>query len=126
MALSRRLTRVLSRSSVPLLFPRKPASSATRRTLAPIDHAKLRTNPGSDDVACEIFENVDSTALQWLTRSLNAIWISGAMPASWKHAEVMSTQKAGKPPNRLTHLRPIALTSTLCKLLECTVARRLS
>ncbi|XP_049516898.1 protein FAM184A-like [Dermacentor silvarum] len=53
---------------------------------------------------------------------------SGAPPASTRDllAFQKSSPRCGKPPGILANLRPIALTVTLCKLLERMVATRLS
>lgn len=60
--------------------------------VAVIDQAKLRTAPGPDGITYEVFKNADGPALQWMLDSLNAIWASGELPDSWKHAESVNTK----------------------------------
>ncbi|KAH7985488.1 hypothetical protein HPB51_026820 [Rhipicephalus microplus] len=93
---------------------------------AAIDQAKVRKAPGPDGISYEVFKNMDGPALQWLLDTLNAVWTTGGLPESWKHAEVVPIPKPGKHPNSLSNLRPIALTCTLCKLLERMLASRIS
>ena len=94
--------------------------------LAAIDQASTRSAPGPDGIRYEVYKNMEGPALQWLLDILNTVWISGEVPTTWKHAEIVPIPKPGKPAGLLTNLRPIALTSTLCKLLERMVATRLS
>lgn len=86
--------------------------------LAAINQAKLRTAPGPDGITYEVFKNIDDPALTMLLDSLNQVWLSGKLPESWLRADIVPIPKPGKSPHELRNLRPIALTSTLCKLLE--------
>lgn len=79
-----------------------------------------------DGATCEVFKSDDRNALQWLLHSPNATSTSGEIPASWKHTEVVPILRPGKTVDQLTNLQPLVLTSTLCKLLECMLATRLS
>ena len=53
------------------------------------------------------------------------IWKTGKLPHDWTHSIVLPIPKAGKDPHQPTSYRPIALTSTLCKIMERLVANRL-
>lgn len=93
--------------------------------LAAIDHAKQRTAPGPDGITYEVYKNIDNPALVPLLDSVNQVWLSGQLPDSWLRVDIVPIPKPGKPPHVLQNLRPIALTSTLCKLLERMLATRL-
>lgn len=56
----------------------------------------------------------------------NAIWEEGELPPEWKRSTVIPIPKPGKAPNMVANLRPISLTSNLCKVLERMVNARLS
>ena len=53
------------------------------------------------------------------------MWESEAFPPSWRKAVVVPIAKAAKDPKNPTDYRPIALTSCLCKTMECMVNVRL-
>ncbi|KAM7314895.1 hypothetical protein ISCGN_004679 [Ixodes scapularis] len=64
-------------------------------------------------------------AHELLLDAINEIWTTGNFPSSWLESLVIPIPKPGKPPNELTNLRPISLTSNLCKLTERMVLERL-
>ncbi|KAM7281426.1 hypothetical protein ISCGN_005974 [Ixodes scapularis] len=72
------------------------------------------------------FQALDlQTPEQLLLDAINKIWTTGNFPSSWLESLVIPIRKPGKPPNELTNLRPITLTSNLCKLTERMVLERL-
>lgn len=48
------------------------------------------------------------------------------MPKAWKEAVVIPIRKPGKDPSKPTSYRPIALTSSICKIMERMLTERLS
>lgn len=48
------------------------------------------------------------------------------MPSFWTHSIVVPLPKPGKDPHRPSSYRPIALTSTMCKLMERIIVNRLT
>ena len=55
----------------------------------------------------------------------NSVWNKGQLPANWKEATISPLLKADKSPFDVTSYRPVALTSTLCKVMEKMVSTRL-
>lgn len=53
------------------------------------------------------------------------VWDEGRTPGSWKEAIVIPIKTPGKDSSRPGNYRPIALTSHLCKLMECWISERL-
>nr|XP_037280029.1 uncharacterized protein LOC119172999 [Rhipicephalus microplus] len=92
---------------------------------AAIDQVKRKV-PGPGGISYELFNNVDVPVLQWLLNMPNAIWTTGELPELLKHAEVVMIPKPGKHLSNLFILRLIALTCTLCKLLERMLVSRIS
>ena len=58
--------------------------------------------------------------------SMNLIWSKGRLPSSWKHAVITPIPKIGKYPKHPNSYRPIALTSTLCKIMVRIIVNRLN
>ncbi|KAH9384711.1 hypothetical protein HPB48_026722 [Haemaphysalis longicornis] len=94
--------------------------------LAAIDSAGTHKALGPDGIQFEVYKNCTEKYLQVIVTTINEAWASGCVPTFWKHAEIIGVPKAGKPPDRLSHLRLIALTCTLCKLAERMLASRLT
>ncbi|XP_077554114.1 uncharacterized protein LOC144168983 [Haemaphysalis longicornis] len=86
----------------------------------------VRSAPGKDGITWRMLQNLDEDAKMQLLSELNAVWMSGELPVDWKHSVVYPIPKAGKKMNNINNMRPISLTSTLCKLLERMVLTRLS
>lgn len=85
-----------------------------------------RSAPGKDRIAWQMLRNLDHTGKQQLLDNLNHAWMSGTLPPEWKHSVVIPVPKPGKSPTQLSNMRPISLTSTICKLLERMVLTRLN
>ena len=57
---------------------------------------------------------------------LNASWTTGWCPQAWRTATIVLFLKKEKDPQAVSSYRPIALTSTIRKLLERLIVNRLS
>lgn len=55
----------------------------------------------------------------------NLIWQGNVFPSEWEKAIIVPIPKPGKDHTRPENYRPIALTSTLCKLMEKILNKRL-
>jgi len=55
----------------------------------------------------------------------NGIWRKGHLPPDWKESLIKPMLKLDKPAFDVASYRPVALTSTLCKLMEKMVSTRL-
>jgi hypothetical protein len=56
----------------------------------------------------------------------NNIWNTGKFPTEWTKATLIPIRKPGKDPNESENLRPISLTSCICKIMEKMVNKRLT
>ncbi|KAH8612239.1 putative Reverse transcriptase (RNA dependent DNA polymerase) [Trypanosoma vivax] len=106
--------------------------STRRSTFRPITEAEsdvaLRelssgTAPG-DDVNCEELEQLGRLAKKCVVRLFNCSLRTGQVPAKRGHDIIVPLLKPNKPASSMASFRPVTLTSTLRKLMECIVARR--
>ena len=82
------------------------------------------STPGPDKLPPEIFRNLlDAQKIQLLS-ILNYFW-NNDLPKQWKHATVIPILKPNKISTQTSSYRPIALTNSLCKILERIVTLRL-
>ena len=82
--------------------------------------------PGEDMVTYSMIKNMHPTCLNELLCTINMFWSEGTFPDEWKRATVLSFAKPGKDPTVCSNYRPIALTSSVCKLVEKIVNVRLT
>ncbi|KAM7306485.1 hypothetical protein ISCGN_010188 [Ixodes scapularis] len=73
-----------------------------------------------------MLRNLPAQEKDTLLDTVNEIWVSGQLPPWMKHAVVAPIPKAGKRSNEVPNLRPVSLTSTICKLLERLCLNRLN
>lgn len=90
-----------------------------------LGEVKRKSSPGEDRVTYEFLQRLPDTGKHVVLRLFNAIWRTGHVPKSWKHAIVVPILKVGKDPHLAGSYRPISLTSSMCKLMERLVANRL-
>lgn len=86
---------------------------------------KFGKAPGPDGVCTEHLTHLPTDALHVARRLISQAITEGPVPPSWRIATVVPIIKKGKPPNQLSSYRPISLTSTISKLAERLVLRRL-
>ncbi|KAM7282396.1 hypothetical protein ISCGN_002546 [Ixodes scapularis] len=90
---------------------------------AALTKANRRSAPGSDGISNSVLSNLSDEGLEKLLDLYNKVWEEGALPEPWKVAKLVLIPKHNKPPD-LEHLRPISITSCVCKLLEHMILRR--
>ncbi|KAH9375470.1 hypothetical protein HPB48_008509 [Haemaphysalis longicornis] len=90
-----------------------------------IQRANVRSAAGSDGVSVAHVKNIPTPCKAALLQAFNRLWMSGKLPDEWLHSIVKPIPKPGKPPNSLANLRPVSLTSCLCKIMESMVNARL-
>ena len=88
--------------------------------------AKLKKAPGPDGVTNEMLRHLGPQAKEELLQAINLSWKTGEVPREWRTATVVPIPKAGKNKRLLGSYRPIALTSTLGKLMERLILARLT
>ena len=82
-----------------------------------IENSK-NTTPGSDHITREMIRNTPYEAKQFLLKILNRLYTEAIFPDQWRHSHVIPIPKPDKNHSIATNYRPIALTSTICKIME--------
>lgn len=92
-------------------------------------HSALKTTknsaPGPDRISYTELKRIHPTALSYLLKIYNTIWLQETFPNQWRLATVIAFPKPGKPPRETSSYRPIALTTCIGKLLERIIHTRL-
>ncbi|RNE95640.1 Tcoingi protein, partial [Trypanosoma conorhini] len=83
------------------------------------------TAPGEDNIYCEELKEMGRVGHAMLLRLFNRSLRSGKVPKQWRRGIIIPLLKPNKPASDLSSFRPVTLTSTLCKLMERMIARRL-
>jgi len=83
------------------------------------------TAVGLDDIHCQMLKRIPVEALLTLLNILNSMWASGKFPSSWCTSTVKPVPKPSKDTSDPSSYRPIALTSCICKVMECMINSRL-
>ncbi|KAH7945661.1 hypothetical protein HPB49_013634 [Dermacentor silvarum] len=91
-----------------------------------LDSVNAKSAPGKDGITWQLLRNLSEPGKEQFKEEINKVWLSGEIPAEWKHSVVSPIPKPGKAAHDVSNLRPISLTSTLCKLLERLVLTRLT
>ncbi|KAG0416801.1 hypothetical protein HPB47_006115 [Ixodes persulcatus] len=87
--------------------------------------ANTGSAPGPDGITYQALRNLPEEAKQKLLDSYNEVWNSVVLPRQWKLSWVTPIPKPGKIQDRIENLRPVSLTSNICKTMEKIVLRRL-
>lgn len=82
--------------------------------------------PGRDGIKNCLIKNLPPSGLKFIVRLINACLNLSYFPDQWKHADVIPIQKPQKDPTITASYRPISLLSSLSKLLERVVLKRLN
>lgn len=83
------------------------------------------STPGFDQIHYEYFRRMPDTSLSIVLQLYNTVWYQGCLPKDWKVSTIVPIVKPGKLPCDPASYRPIALTSTLCKIMEHMIVNRL-
>ena len=83
-----------------------------------IKSLKLGKAPGPDGIHNEFIKNCGTKLVHWLNEFLNICYRHIRIPKQWRHANVISILKPGKPETSPRSYRPISLLCTTYKLLE--------
>lgn len=93
---------------------------------ATISKLKNNKSPGPDGIPYELIKHFsDGTKLE-LLNIFNHIWTTHTFPDSWREAIVIPILKPNKLQTEATNYRPIALSNTICKIMEKMVSNRLT
>ena len=81
--------------------------------------------PGLDKITNAMLTHLGPKTKKKLLQLFNASWKNGKIPTIWKKAIMIPIHKKGKPRNKVDSYRPISLTSSVCKLMEKIINKRL-
>nr|CCD17593.1 unnamed protein product [Trypanosoma congolense IL3000] len=126
-------TMYMARSTKAPHAPEMRIPSTRRSTFRPITEAELDvalrelssgTVPGDDKIHCEELKELGGVAKKCVLRLFNCSLFTGLVPSRWKLGITVPLLKPNKPAGSMASFRPVALTSTLCKLMERIVSHR--
>lgn len=80
-------------------------------------YINLSSAPGLDEVTATVLRILPENQLLRLMNWFDDVWVSSHTPSYWLESTVIPIPKPGKPPTDIVNLRPISLTSTICKLM---------
>lgn len=86
---------------------------------------KLSSAAGTDLVHNQMLNKLSQDAKMNLLAYFNMIWTRQVFPNEWRTSEVIPIPKPAKPSTSPENIRPISLTSCLCKLMEKIISKRL-
>ena len=92
---------------------------------ASIRHGKKNKSPGEDRIHYEMLQHLPKCSKKILLKMYNDVWTEGTLPSAWKHSIILPFLKPKKDASNPGSYRPIALTSTLCKVMESMITNRL-
>lgn len=101
------------------------AATNTQEVTALIKDLSTRKSPGFDKITPLHLKNLPNTAIIYLTILFNCFLQAAAFPSRWKNAKIITIPKPGKNPTYPQNLRPISLLSTISKLYERILLRRI-
>ena len=81
--------------------------------------------PGPDGITGDMLKHLGSSAKSAVLKIFNQSWTTGFVPPIRKEAEVVPIQKKAKEKKDPNSYRPISLLSSVGKLLERKINRRL-
>ena len=97
----------------------------TMKELKDSIHNSKNTSAGPDDIPNIFIKNLPESAIEYLLKLFNSIWLNKIFPTQWGEATVIPILKPNKNSLLKESYRPIALTCCLCKLLEKIINKRL-
>lgn len=89
-----------------------------------INKKKKDTSPGSDKITYSMIKHLPSNGKQYLLNLYNLIFSSGLIPIQWRSVLIVPIPKQNLQRSEIK-LRPIALISCLCKILNDMLCKRL-
>lgn len=90
-----------------------------------IDKLNSKKAPGIDEISPGLFKELPRKAIIMITYLFNACMRLKYVPKCFKAAQIIMLKKPGKPEEDITSYRPISLLTTLSKLFEKILLKRL-
>ena len=94
--------------------------------LLTMKQASKNTSPGPDRIPNLLLQKLHPNSMTYLTSLSNRTFSARTFPSSWKLAVTVPILKPQKNPNHPSSYRPISALSTLSKILEKILNKRLS
>ncbi|GFU02585.1 retrovirus-related Pol polyprotein from transposon TNT 1-94 [Trichonephila clavipes] len=91
-----------------------------------VQRIKPKKSPGLDQISNRMIKNLSLKFLLFITLLINQLFKNNYFPDSWKTAVVISILKPDKSPELAQNYRPIPLLSSLSKVYEFVLLRRLN
>ncbi|KAJ4446505.1 hypothetical protein ANN_13201 [Periplaneta americana] len=89
-----------------------------------LSHSK-NNSPGPDNIPYEFLKQLPPDGVLYLYEVYNYIWSKQVFPDQWRNVIIIPILKPDKNRSAPENYRPIALTCTMCKLLEKIINKRL-
>ncbi|KAG0411830.1 hypothetical protein HPB47_011038 [Ixodes persulcatus] len=77
-----------------------------------------KSTPGPDGITYALLRILPDEHSEELLTWINKLWTTGQVSEEWKTSWFIPIPKPGKPTTTLANMRPISLTSNVCKLTE--------
>jgi len=90
-----------------------------------ISSSKSNSSPGNDSISYQLIKYLPVSALLHLLHIYNQLWHSNTFVPDCRNSIIIPIPKANQDPALIASYRPIALTSTFCKIYERIVTSRL-
>lgn len=117
---------VTSVISYPCISAEQPIKyTSPSEILGHIKTLKHKKSPGHDGIPNVILKNIPKKGIAFLASLFNACLSISYFPSTWKHSIIIVIHKPGKPSSQVNSYRPISLLSTLSKLFEKVIKKRL-
>ncbi|GFX70274.1 RNA-directed DNA polymerase from mobile element jockey [Trichonephila clavipes] len=91
-----------------------------------VQRIKPKKSPGLDQISNRMIKNLPLKFLLFITLLINQLFKNNYFPDSWKTAVVIPILKPDKNPELAQNYRPISLLSSLSKVYEFVLLRRLN
>lgn len=112
------------RASTPLSEDPIPPVSTSEVALI-IKGLRPRKAPGADGISNQVLKHFSPPLVHLLVSIFNAALTNHMFPEAWKSADVIGIHKPGKPASEPSNYRPISLLSSLGKIYERILLKRL-
>lgn len=90
-----------------------------------VKNLDVKKAPGKDGITNQAIKQLPDSGIKAITEITNAIITYGHFPDKWKEAKIIMIKKSGKPKQQPESYRPISLLSTISKVVERVIYKKL-
>ena len=105
--------------------PRTEPNISEEEIETAIRELKPKKSPGKDQLPNQFYKHCEKVIVPYLLKIYNASLDTGCFPANFKEGEIIFLKKPQKSGNRTNHYRPITLLTTISKIWEKILNKRL-